>query len=125
MISTKHNPITLLFISAGFKKSLLMILAILGINFLMNAQATLSVQGILKKSNGVALEDGTYTIRFNIYAVDGSPSGVLWYEIIDDVELNGGIYSVVLGKDPGTPLNLAFDQDYEMGGTNRFTGDDP
>ena len=92
-----------------------MIFAVLGINLFMNAQATLSVQGILKKSNGVALDDGTYTIRFNIYAVDGTPSGVLWYEIIDDVELNGGIYSVVLGNNPGTPLNLAFDQDYEMG----------
>ena len=115
MISTKHNSITPLFISAGFKKSLLMTIAVLGLNFLMTAQATLSVQGILKKSNGVALDDGTYTIRVNIYAVDGTPSGVLWYEIIDDVELNGGIYSVILGNNPGTPLNLAFDQDYEMG----------
>ena len=28
------------------------------------AQATLSIQGIIKKSNGVALEDGEYQITF-------------------------------------------------------------
>ncbi len=114
MISTKQTPNNYLFNLNGFGKSVLLILAFIGIQNLIQAQATLSVQGILKKSNGVALDDGTYTIRFNIYAVDGSPGGILWYEIIDDVELNGGIYNVILGK-ASTPLNLQFDQDYEMG----------
>lgn len=95
---------------------------LIGISVNSHAQATLSVQGILKKSNGVALEDGTYTIKFNIYAVDGSPGGILWDEINPAVELNGGIYSVVLGEID--PLALAFDQDYELGvqiGTQEMT----
>ena len=79
------------------------------------SQATLSVQGIVKKSNGVALDDGEYSITFKIYATDGSPSGALWTEINPTVEVISGIYSVVLGS--VTPLNLAFDQDYELGVT--------
>lgn len=78
----------------------------------MTAQATLSVQGILKKSNGVALEDGEYAMTFKLYAVDGTPAGVLWDETIPNVELNGGIYSVVLGL--VDPLTVPFDQDYEL-----------
>ena len=77
------------------------------------AQATLSLQGILKKANGTALEDGTYSIKFNIYAVDGSPSGILWDEVNPNVELNGGIYSVILGEIED--LDLPFNQDYELG----------
>ena len=38
------------------------------------AQPKLSVQGIVKKSNGEALEDGEYSITFNIYAKDGTPA---------------------------------------------------
>lgn len=114
MISSKHYSRTQSFIPANWQKSLLFMLLVIGFQHVVNAQATLSVQGILKKSNGVALDDGTYSIRFNIYAVDGSPGGILWYETIDDVELNGGIYNVILGK-ASTPLNLQFDQDYEMG----------
>lgn len=78
------------------------------------AQAKLSVQGIVKKSNGVALEDGEYSITFNIYAKDGSPAGILWFETISDVEVIGGIYSVILGGN-GKVLDLPFDQDYELG----------
>ena len=78
------------------------------------AQAKLSVQGIVKKSNGVVLEDGEYSITFNIYATDGSPAGVLWFETITDVEVIGGIYSVILGGN-GKALDLSFDQDYELG----------
>ena len=77
----------------------------------MFAQATLSVQGIVKKSNGVALEDGEYPITFKLYVVDSS--AVKWAETIPDVEVISGIYSVVLGKI--NPLTLAFNKDYELG----------
>lgn len=77
----------------------------------MFAQATLSVQGIVKKSNGVALEDGEYPITFKLYVVDSTQ--VKWMETIPDVEVISGIYSVVLGKI--NPLTLAFNKDYELG----------
>lgn len=86
---------------------------LLGFGASLYAQATLSLQGILKKANGAALEDGTYSIKFNIYAVDGTPAGILWTETNPSVELNGGIYSVFLGEIQ--PLSLAFDQEYELG----------
>ncbi|MBK8699031.1 MAG: hypothetical protein IPN29_05610 [Saprospiraceae bacterium] len=97
----------------SFQRFILAVSALLFLNIFLHAQATLSVQGILKKSNGVALEDGTYSIKFNIYAVDGTPAGILWDEVNPAVELNGGIYSVVLGEIE--PLSLGFDQDYELG----------
>ena len=78
-------------------------------------QATLSVQGILKKANGTALEDGNYKITFRIYPLNSPPNinGALWTEEIPDVDLNGGIYSVVLGKIE--PLALPFNEEYELG----------
>ena len=79
-----------------------------------HAQATLSLQGILKKSNGAALEDGTYNIIFKIYPANSAPNATpLWTEQNPNVELNGGIYSVILGEIED--LDLPFDQDYELG----------
>lgn len=79
-----------------------------------HAQATLSLQGILKKSNGAALEDGTYNIIFKIYPANSAPNATpLWTEQNPNVELNGGIYSVILGEIED--LDLPFNQDYELG----------
>jgi hypothetical protein len=78
----------------------------------IDAQAKLSIQGIIKRSTGSALEDGTYPIKFNIYAKDNTPLGILWTETIDQVDVNGGVYSEVLGN--VNTLNLPFDQDYEL-----------
>lgn len=85
---------------------------LLGISVSSNAQATLSVQGIVKKSNGVALEDGEYSMTFRMYAV-AAPTVVLWTEAIPNVDVISGIYSVILGEI--TPLDLAFNEDYELG----------
>jgi hypothetical protein len=87
---------------------------ILGTSVTTNAQATLSVQGIVKKSNGVALEDGEYSITFKMYAVN-APTVVIWDETIPNVEVISGIYSVVLGSTLADPLNIPFDADYELG----------
>jgi hypothetical protein len=76
-----------------------------------NAQATLSLQGILKKANGIALEDGEYPITFKMYVVDSTQ--VKWTETQPEVEVISGIYSVILGV--VTPINLPFDKDYELG----------
>lgn len=89
---------------------------LLGISVSSNAQATLSVQGIVKKSNGVALEDGEYQITFKLYEVTMPPSNVvLWDETIPDVEVISGIYSEILGENPSDPLNIPFNADYELG----------
>ncbi len=82
------------------------------------AQATLSIQGIVKKSNGVALEDGEYQMTFKLYTVTMPPSNiVLWNETITDVEVISGIYSVILGANPSSPITASFNADYELGVT--------
>ena len=78
---------------------------------------TLSIQGILKKSNGVAVEDGTYPITFKIYDV-ATGGTALWSEPQSAVEVSNGIYSTVLPLDPQTyPLNIPFDELYYLGVT--------
>lgn len=84
---------------------------LLGISVDSNAQATLSLQGILKKANGIALEDGEYPITFKMYVVDSTQ--IKWTETQPEVEVISGIYSVILGV--VTPINLPFDKDYELG----------
>ncbi len=76
---------------------------------------TLSIQGILKKSNGVAVEDGTYPMTFRLYEFEtGGP--VLWSEPQSAVEVSNGIYSTVLPFDKITyPLNIPFDKLYYLG----------
>ena len=80
----------------------------------LHAQASLSIQGILKKSNGVAVEDGTYSITFRLYAAPLGGSA-LWTEMQSGVEVSSGIYSTILGNT--NPLNVPFNQVYYLGVT--------
>lgn len=80
----------------------------------LQAQATLSIQGILKKSNGVAVDDGNYTITFKLYTVVAGGTAI-WTETQNDVEVSSGIYSAVLGS--STVLNVPFNQLYYLGVT--------
>jgi hypothetical protein len=75
---------------------------------------TLSIQGILTKSNGVAVSDGSYNLVFKLYT---APTGgmAIWTETQSSVEVSNGIYSAVLGV--VTPLNIPFDQLYYLGVT--------
>ncbi len=76
------------------------------------AQATLSVQGTIQKSTGVAVDDGDYAITFRLY--DQASGGTLiWSETQDPVEIIGGVYSVTLGS--VNPLTAPFDQTYYLG----------
>jgi hypothetical protein len=90
------------------------------ISFAANIQGqidpTLSVQGILKKSNGVAVEDGNYSMTFKLYAASTGGTA-LWMETQAGVEVSNGIYSTVLGADASNPLNLPFNQLYYLGVT--------
>ncbi len=75
---------------------------------------TLSIQGILKKSNGAAVDDGAYSITFKLYAA-AAGGAALWTETQSDVEVSSGIYSAALGV--VTPLNVPFNQLYYLGVT--------
>ncbi len=91
----------------------MMVVFLLASTHLFIYAQTLSLQGILKKANGIALEDGDYNITFKIYVVDSTQ--FKWMETIEGVEVISGIYSVILGANKMFPLNLAFDKDYELG----------
>jgi hypothetical protein len=88
--------------------------------------ASLSIQGILKKSNGEAVEDGTQKITFRLYA-DATGGGALWTEIQNEVEVFSGVYSATLGlithfDDPSSMVD--FSSIYYLGvtvGTSEMT----
>ncbi|MCK6693881.1 MAG: hypothetical protein L6Q97_17505, partial [Thermoanaerobaculia bacterium] len=60
----------------------------------LSAQAKLSVQGLLKKSDGTSLPDGNYDLTFRFYA--DSIAGSSLEAITINTEVNGGVYSAVL-----------------------------
>ncbi len=95
-------------------RSLLLLLCFLAFAARSYAQINpnLSIQGILKKSNGVAVNDGAYSITFKLYTV---PIGgtALWTETQPAVEVSSGIYSATLGT--VTALNIPFNQLYYLG----------
>jgi len=73
---------------------------------------TLNIQGVLRNSNGTAVENGVYKIKFSLYTVETGGTSV-WSETQDSVVVNGGVYSTSLGKK--TPMTAAFDQVYYLG----------
>lgn len=80
----------------------------------LNAQASLSIQGILKKSNGVAVEDGVYNITFRLYT-EQVGGAILWTEAQTGIEVTSGIYSTILGN--STALDVPFNEIYYLGVT--------
>lgn len=75
----------------------------------LSAQVKLSVQGLVKKSDGTALPDGNYDLTFRFYD-DETGGSALGAETVT-TEINGGVYSAVLGPNGG--LNsLAFNIPY-------------
>ena len=74
--------------------------------------ASLSIQGVLRNANGTAVENGKYPLTFKLYTQEVSGTHI-WEEIIDEVNVEGGIYSVILGAQ--NPLDAAFDQPYYLG----------
>lgn len=78
----------------------------------LSAQATLSIQGIIRKSNGAAVDDGKYDLTFKLY--NTTSGGTALHTETQNVSVTGGIYSAELGGG-STPLNAAFDQTYYLG----------
>ncbi len=76
---------------------------------------TLNIQGILKKSDGVAIEDGVYSLTFKLYTVSAGVDPAIWTEMQPAVAVSSGIYSTTLGSI--TPLTLSFNQLYYLGVT--------
>ena len=76
------------------------------------AQTTkIGVQGIIRKSDGKSIDDGTYAITFRLYnTLSGGTA--LWAEVQPDVEITGGIYNALLGS--VNNLNLPFTEDYYL-----------
>ena len=74
--------------------------------------STLSYQGVLTDSGGAVVPDGSYELTFRIYDVasGGTP---LWAETISNVQVNGGIFNVILGQ--SEKLDLDFDVQYWLG----------
>ena len=78
--------------------------------------AVLSVQGVLRKNDGKAVDDGVYTLKFKLWKDPTSTavSDKVWEDSFTDVEITGGVYNVLLGTGL-QPLNVPFDQTYYLG----------
>ena len=76
------------------------------------AQTTkIGVQGIIRKSDGKSIEDGTYAITFRLYETLTGGTAV-WSEVQPEVEISGGIYNALIGA--VNNLNLPFTDDYYL-----------
>lgn len=73
--------------------------------------AVLTIQGILKKSDGSAVPDDAYSLKIALYdaAVGGTK---VWEDPSVEVETTGGVYSALIGED--VPLTALFDQPYYL-----------
>ncbi|MCC6412128.1 MAG: hypothetical protein IT270_10745 [Saprospiraceae bacterium] len=79
-------------------------------------QASLSVQGVLTKADGTAVEDDVYTLTFRLWNHPDATGGTnkKHEETINNVETVGGVYTVIMGIN-GTPLSAGFDEVYYLG----------
>jgi hypothetical protein len=75
-------------------------------------QATLNIQGIVRKSTGANLDDGTYSMTFRLYTTSSGGSNI-WLETHDNMDVTSGVYSAVLGLI--NPFTIPFDQPYFLG----------
>jgi hypothetical protein len=80
---------------------------------------SLSIQGSIQNSSGIALPDGQYELIFNIYDVATGGQAV-WTETQPQVDIIGGLYSSILGLI--TPLTASgsdfnFTKPYYLGVT--------
>ena len=91
---------------------ILILLAIFSMANSAFAQATLSIQGIIQKSNGAAVDDGKYDLTFKLYTM--ASGGAPVHTETQNINVAGGIYSAELGSS-STPLTAAFDQTYYLG----------
>lgn len=75
--------------------------------------AALSVQGVLTKTDGTAVDDGNYSMTFSLWTASGGGTKV-HEETLSQVETTGGVYSVLLGTNGFDPT-ATFSQVYYLG----------
>jgi len=75
----------------------------------LSAQVRLSVQGLVKKSDGTALPDGNYDLSFRFYNAETGGASLATETVT--TEINGGVYSAILGGGGGLDM-LPFDVPY-------------
>jgi len=82
--------------------------------FWLRAQSprTINIQGVLSQASGQPVLDGQYLLTFRIYA-SAQESGFLWEEKQENVQVQAGVFSTILGKI--NPLTLPFDKTYFLG----------
>lgn len=94
-------------------QTLVLFFALAMSNGLFAQSATLSVQGVLTKSDGTAVDDGQYPITFRLWTAESGGTQV-HEETIQQVETTGGVYSALLGAN-GFNANATFSQVYYLG----------
>ena len=73
----------------------------------------ISYQGRVTDSGGSPVTDGMYSMRFRIF--NAATGGDLrWDSGVQSVEVNGGVFNVLLGESPMAEFILPFDEDYWM-----------
>ena len=79
----------------------------------LKGQATLNIQGFVRKSSGADFDDGTYTMRFRLFTA-ATGSNHIWEENHNNsVDITSGVYNVVLGLIK--PLTIPFNIPYYLG----------
>lgn len=99
-----------------FAKVIFTLFAVLCATGVFAQLGTLSVQGVLTKADGTAVDDGSYSIEFSLWKSESSTNTAdrVHVETIA-TQTTGGVYSVILGL--GTPFSGAatFAEVYYLG----------
>ncbi len=82
--------------------------------FSLSAQEIpVSVQGVVRNTDGSVFPTGNYSMKFRIYTL-ATGGTAIWTEEQEGVRIEGGVYSVLIGKI--TPLsNITFNQTLYLG----------
>jgi len=91
---------------------ILMLLLIIPFSGYAEPPKTINYQGYLESTNGQQI-NGNLDMTFAIYDVDSGPDLPLWVDTLFDVDVQKGIFNVILGET--TPLDLPFDEQYYLG----------
>jgi hypothetical protein len=101
------------YVAPSFAKPfLLFVLVAFSTELYAQPAATLSVQGVLTRSDGTAVDDDTYSVSFKLF--DAATGGNQVHSESIDVETIGGVYSVILGANPTSPLTAQFNTIYYL-----------
>ncbi len=102
----------------SFAKYFLTLVLVLSAAGLYAQLGTLSVQGVLTKADGTAVDDGPYTLKFRLWKDPNSTDNSLKVHEEDlTVETTGGVYSTILGLNTPFGPSATFADVYYLGVT--------